>query len=96
MGRRPVKRPGSLGADCAHCGGALPLLAIREGDPYCTNECCRQAHGVATLKLDSHASLRGLHRSYIEHGTVAVARSCRCQRCRAFMRQVKQFVEIPQ
>ncbi len=31
---------------CSRCGSPLPPLAMKEGDPYCSCRCCKQAHGV--------------------------------------------------
>ncbi len=33
-------------SNCAVCGKKRPPVAIAEGDPFCTNQCCRQFHGI--------------------------------------------------
>jgi len=38
-----VKKPATA---CVYCGGPLPPLAVREGDPYCSTVCARAANGV--------------------------------------------------
>lgn len=38
-------------ATCARrgCKKELPPIAIREGDPFCSAECCRDHHGVEPM-----------------------------------------------
>ena len=39
--RKRVRR-----AEHCICGEPLPPLSVQHEDPYCTTECCQNAHGV--------------------------------------------------
>ena len=38
---------------CKQCRKVLPIFVALEGDPFCSTECCRKAHGVM---IQSHPS----------------------------------------
>lgn len=82
---------------CAHCGRprkppAQWRYATRaewEADPFCSAQCCRDAHGVVDPESESGSFVgRGQGRrkfSKMTHGTEAmyVNEKCRCGECRA-------------
>jgi hypothetical protein len=43
-----VQEPVPANASCAVCGRPRPRLAKRDGDLYCSTECCKRAQGVVT------------------------------------------------
>ncbi len=63
---------------CSRCGSPLPPLAMKEGDPYCSCRCCKQAHGVEdsfptgsvaqSLAAQRTGRLRRLAMKQQEHG----------------------------
>ena len=40
----------ALGERCAVCPKKLPAIALREGDPFCSNDCARKYHDVPLSK----------------------------------------------
>lgn len=44
-----VRKDGS----CLVCGGARPEAAVKDGDPFCRTECCREHHGTQLPALPS-------------------------------------------
>ena len=42
--RASQKHDPAAGERCAVCPKKLPPIALREGDPFCSNECARKFH----------------------------------------------------
>jgi hypothetical protein len=53
---------------CDVCGGALPEVSIRLGDPFCSRACAQEHHGTGTSDERRRASRQHLERA-IEDGT---------------------------
>lgn len=40
------------------CKKQLPLIAVKEGDAFCSNDCCRKYHHVVFPKVTEHQGSR--------------------------------------
>jgi hypothetical protein len=53
---------------CVVCGGGLPEVSVRTGDPFCSTACAREHHGTGTPSERERASRRQ-RQTAIEEGT---------------------------
>lgn len=53
---------------CTVCGGGLPEVAIRSGDPFCSTACAREHHGTGT-RVERERAARQQRERHLEDGT---------------------------
>jgi hypothetical protein len=53
---------------CVVCGGGLPEVSIRTGDPFCSTTCAKEHHGTGTRQERERAQRQQMQR-HLEEGT---------------------------
>jgi hypothetical protein len=53
---------------CIVCGGGLPEVSLRTGDPFCSTSCAREHHGTGTRDERQRAQKQQMQR-HLEDGT---------------------------
>jgi hypothetical protein len=53
---------------CAVCGGGLPEVSLRTGDPFCSTACAKEHHGTGTRSERERARKQQMER-HLEDGT---------------------------
>ena len=53
---------------CIVCGGGLPEVSVRTGDPFCSTACAREHHGTGTRDERRRAQTQQMQR-HLEDGT---------------------------
>lgn len=63
-------------ARCSVCGGGLPEVSVRTGDPFCSRACSEEHHGTGTRASRDRAARQRLDQQ-LEEGTDAASMELR-------------------